>query len=568
MQEKTFGPSLPVSEELHATKYRGMGESYRDAMSRIANTLADNPKDFPEIREILLPMKFLPAGRVQSDIGSPRRTTAFNCFVSDTIEDSMDGIMRSATEAAQTMRLGGGIGYDFSTLRPRGDNIVSLDSRSSGPVSFMRIFDAVCKTISSAGHRRGAQMGVLRVDHPDIEEFIEAKANETDLTQFNISVGVTDAFMEAVKRGEEYELKFDGRVYKRLDALMLWNKIMALTWDWAEPGILFIDRINERNNLYYCETIAATNPCGEQPLPPNGACLLGSFNLVKYVVEGKTFSFDWKSFERDIPVIHRAMDNVIDRTTYPLVSQRDESIAKRRMGIGITGLANCCERLGYSYASAPMLRFTRRVLRTLTNALYLSSADVAGEKGSFPMFDFKAFKDSYTYGLLDDTVRERIKEKGLRNSHLTSIAPTGTISFSADNVSSGIEPPFSLEYQRTMQTDDGAVILNVKDYAFHKWGIQGKTADQLTVDEHLSVLVECSKWVDSAVSKTINVGTTVKWEEFKDVYMSAWESGCKGVTTFRSAGKRFGILNAAEAKEPEEGGACYINPEDGTRTCE
>jgi ribonucleoside-diphosphate reductase alpha chain len=568
MEEKTFGPSLPVSEELHREKYRGMGESFRDAMSRIANTLADNPKDFPEIRSILLDMKFLPAGRVQSDIGSPRRTTAFNCFVSDTIEDSMDGIMRAATEAAQTMRLGGGIGYDFSTLRPRGDNIVSLDSRSSGPVSFMRIFDAVCKTISSAGHRRGAQMGVLRIDHPDIEEFIEAKANETDLTQFNISVGVTDAFMEAVKRGDEYELKFDGRVYKRIDASMLWNKIMALTWDWAEPGILFIDRINERNNLFYCETIAATNPCGEQPLPPNGACLLGSFNLVKYLKDGAKVTFDWQSFEADIPIMHRAMDNVIDRTSYPLAAQRDEAASKRRMGIGITGLANTAERLGHPYSSTPMLRFTRRILRTLTNVLYASSAAVAKNKGHFPLFDFNSFKDSYTYGLLDDTVRQAIKEHGLRNSHLTSIAPTGTISFSADNISSGIEPPFSLEYQRTMQTADGAVILNVKDYAFHKWGLAGKTSDMLTVDEHLSVLVEASKWVDSAVSKTINVGTTVKWEEFKGVYMSAWESGCKGVTTFRANGKRFGILNPTEAKEPEEGGACFINPEDGTRSCE
>lgn len=569
MEEKKFGPSLPVSEELHATKYRGVGESFRDAMSRIANTLADNPQDFPKIRNILLEMMFLPAGRVQSDIGSPRRTTAFNCFVSDTIEDSMDGIMLAATNAAQTMRLGGGIGYDFSTLRPRGDNIVSLDSRSSGPVSFMRIFDSVCKTISSAGHRRGAQMGVLRVDHPDIEEFIEAKANETDLTQFNISVGVTDAFMEAVKKGEEYELKFDGRVYKRLDALMLWNKIMALTWDWAEPGILFIDRINERNNLFYCETISATNPCGEQPLPPNGACLLGSFNLVKYIKsKGEEYVFDWNLFQHDIPIIHRAMDNVVDRTTYPLDAQREEAYSKRRMGLGITGVANAGERLGLPYGSPKMLKWLRRVLRELTDTIYASSAVVAGEKGSFPLFSLEDFRESYTWSLLSDNTRELITRHGLRNSHLTSIAPTGTISFSADNISSGIEPPFSLEYQRTMQTDDGAVILNVKDYAYHKWGLAGKTSDQLSIDEHLSVLVEASKWVDSAVSKTINVGSTVTWEEFKEVYMKAWESGCKGVTTFRSAGKRFGILNPVEAKEPEEGGACYINPEDGTRSCE
>ena len=564
--EERFGPSLPVSEELHAQKYRGTGESFRDAMSRIANTLADNPGQFPLLREILLTMRFLPAGRVQSDIGSPRRTTAFNCFVSDTIEDSMGGIMRSATEAATTMRLGGGIGYDFSTLRPRGDNIVSLDSRSSGPVSFMQIFDAVCKTISSAGHRRGAQMGVLRVDHPDIEEFIESKANEDNLTQFNISVGVTDAFMEAVQKGEEYELKFDDRVYKRLDASMLWNKIMALTWDWAEPGILFIDRINERNNLHYCETISATNPCGEQPLPPNGACLLGSFNLVKYIREDD--KFDWKLFEADVPIVHRAMDNVIDNTSYPLDSQRSEAVSKRRMGLGVTGVANAGERLGLPYGTPDMLKWLRRVLRTLTNSLYAASSLVAREKGAFPVFDLAEFQQSYTWSLLSDNTRELIEKYGLRNSHLTSIAPTGTISFSADNVSSGIEPPFSLEYQRTMQQEDGAVILNVRDYAFHKWGIKGRTAGDLTVQEHLGVLVEASKWVDSAVSKTINVGDDVTWDEFKDVYMTAWESGCKGVTTFRAGGKRYGVLNAAEAKEPEEGGACYIDLKTGKKSCE
>ena len=259
-KDDEYGPTLPISKEIHAVKYRADGETFRESQSRVANTLADTPEHFYAFRDILLPQKFLPAGRVQASVGSPRKTTAFNCFVSRTIEDSMDGIMDAAKEAAQTMRLGGGIGYDFSTLRPKGDKIVTLDSSASGVVSFMEIFDAICKTVSSAGNRRGAQMGVLKIDHPDIEEFIEAKTNSTELTKFNISIGVTDEFMEAVEKGKEFELKFNGVVYKKVDAQYLWDKVMRATWDWAEPGILYIDRINEMNNLHYCETIAATNP--------------------------------------------------------------------------------------------------------------------------------------------------------------------------------------------------------------------------------------------------------------------------------------------------------------------
>ncbi len=566
------GPTLPPSEEIHATKYRQVGETFREAMSRIADTLTDDSDQFNEFRDILLDMRFLPAGRVQSDIGSPRRTTAFNCFVSQTIDDSMGSIMDTATRAAQTMRLGGGIGYDFSTIRPRGDLIVSLDSKSSGPVSFMQIYDAVCKTVSSAGNRRGAQMGVLRVDHPDIEEFIEAKANTDQLTQFNISVGVTDEFMESVRSGGEFELKFQGRVYKRVNARYLWEKIMRATWDWAEPGILFIDRINERNNLYYAETIAATNPCGEQPLPPDGACLLGSFNLVKYVLSSpgdrgdQPRRFDWSAFRHDIAPVHLAMDNVIDRTTYPLDSQEREAKHKRRMGLGITGAANAGEALGYSYGSPAYLKWLRRVLKTLTNELYAASARLAMEAGHCPVFDGQKFRDSYIYGILEAETRALIDAHGLRNSHLTSIAPTGTISFCANNVSSGIEPPYALEVDRVVKMEDGERIMRVKDFGLHEFGVRGKTADECTVDEHLNVLIECSKWVDSAVSKTLNVGDDVSWEDFKEIYMKAWEGGCKGCTTFRAAGKRFGILTKVE--EEPEGGACYIDPDTGVRSCE
>jgi ribonucleoside-diphosphate reductase alpha chain len=510
-------------------------------------------------------MKFLPAGRVQSDIGSPRRTTAFNCFVSQTIEDSMLGIMDSATRAALTMRRGGGIGYDFSTIRPRGDNIVSLDSKSSGPVSFMQIYDSVCKTVSSAGNRRGAQMGVLRVDHPDIEEFVEAKANTDNLTQFNISVGVTDEFMEAVQKDGEFELVFDDRVYDRVSARYLWDKIMRLTWDWAEPGILFIDRINEANNLYYCETISATNPCGEQPLPPNGACLLGSFNLAKYVTEkGK---FDLEGFRKDIPIVVRAMDNIIDRTSYPLDAQEVEAKNKRRMGLGVTAAANCGEALGYEYGSPGFIRWIHRLMKTLANECYRESAVLANEKGAFPLYDAEKFIEGEFFQKLDEDVQQLIRENGLRNSHLLSIAPTGTISFTADNVSSGIEPVFAHEYERTVKTEQGEVKMIVQDYGLREFGVRGKTANECTVNEHLGVLIAASKWVDSAVSKTINVGDNVSWEEFKEVYMDAWKGKCKGVTTFRAAGKRYGILNVIKPEE-DEGEACYYDPNTGKKTCE
>ena len=565
MEERIDGPTIPSSEEIHSSKYRGEGESFREAMSRIAHTLTDDHYTFDAFRNILLPMKFLPAGRVQSDIGSPRRTTAFNCFVSQTIEDSMLGIMDSATRAALTMRRGGGIGYDFSTIRPRGDNIVSLDSKSSGPVSFMQIYDSVCKTVSSAGNRRGAQMGVLRVDHPDIEEFVEAKANTDNLTQFNISVGVTDEFMEAVQTDGEFELVFDDRVYDRVSARYLWDKIMRLTWDWAEPGILFIDRINEANNLYYCETISATNPCGEQPLPPNGACLLGSFNLAKYVTEkGK---FDLEGFRKDIPIVVRAMDNIIDRTSYPLDAQEVEAKNKRRMGLGVTAAANCGEALGYEYGSPGFIRWINRLMKTLANECYRESAVLANEKGAFPLYDAEKFIEGEFFQKLDEDVQQLIRENGLRNSHLLSIAPTGTISFTADNVSSGIEPVFAHEYERTVKTEQGEVKMIVQDYGLREFGVKGKTANECTVNEHLGVLIAASKWVDSAVSKTINVGDNVSWEEFKEVYMDAWKGKCKGVTTFRAAGKRYGILNVIKPEE-DEGEACYYDPNTGKKTCE
>jgi len=560
--EVQYGMTLPISEEIDNVKYRQTGEDFYSKVVRIAEALKDTPDHFENFKDALRHMRFLPAGRVQNAMGAARQTTAYNCFVSGAIEDSMDSIMGRATDAAETMRRGGGIGYDFSRLRPRGDRIKSLDSRASGAVSFMQIFDAVCQTIASSGHRRGAQMGVLRVDHPDIEQFITAKNDGTSLTGFNISVGITDEFMRCLEKKEPFPLQFEGRVHEEVDPVALWDMIMRSTWDWAEPGVLFIDTINKMNNLYYCENIEATNPCGEQPLPPYGACLLGSFNLTKYVGAG---AFDYGLFTGDIHHVVRAMDNVIDRTIYPLEAQEKEAKNKRRMGLGVTGLANAGEMCGMPYASEEFMKFSTKVLKTLRDHTYGASSLLAKEKGSFPLYDKDKYMEGKFFKTLPNWVQDQIKENGLRNSHLTSIAPTGTISLTADNVSSGIEPPFSLFYDRTIQEFDGHQIQRVEDYAY-RHGVNGRTANEISAEEHLSVLALTSKYIDSAVSKTCNVGDNVTYEEFKELYYNAWKQGCKGITTFRASGKRYGILN--EVKEEPKAEACYIDPATGQKECE
>lgn len=590
---KEYGPTLPISKEIHETKYRSKGESFKEAMTRVADALKDSEEHYQKFREILLEQRFLPAGRIQAAIGAPRSVTPYNCYVSGTIEDSFDSIMDRAKEAATTMRLGGGIGYDFSTIRPRGDLIASLDSKSSGPISFMDIFNSVCGTVSSAGHRRGAQMGVLRVDHPDIEEFIRSKNNSNRLTNFNISVGVTDKFMEAVKSDSSFDLVFNSKVYKTVRARYLWDELMRSTWDWAEPGVLFIDKMNRKNNLWYCEKIAASNPCGEQPLPPYGACLLGSFNLVKYIVQkgmgiyidedndGSSLAtwFDYESFKHDIEPVVRAMDNVVDVAIYPLKQQEIEAKSKRRMGLGVTGLANAGEALGYPYGSPEFLDFTESVLKVLRDTAYRSSISLAVEKGPFPLFKTEYLESEFAQSLPED-IRRDIAMYGIRNSHLLSIAPTGTISLSADNISSGIEPVFSHKYTRTIVTFDGVKEEEVEDYGLRVFGRMGLSSGSVTVDSHVKVLTTASRYVDSACSKTCNVGSGVTWDQFKDIYMQAWEGGASGCTTFRAEGKRFGVLKANAAEEVveseesqedtfvDEGAACYIDPSTGLRSCE
>lgn len=602
-----YGPEVPYSQELHAQKYRGNSESFREAMNRIAAVLADNERHFALFRNTLLNMRFLPAGRIQSAIGSTRRVTPYNCYVSGTILDSFvsgDGnIMERASQAAATMRMGGGIGYDFSTLRPRGDLIRKLQSYSSGPMSFMQIYDAVCTCVASSGHRRGAQMGVMRVDHPDIEEFIHSKQPSKEvqplwdlvadlmdgpekaqlvsalqstlkLTGFNLSVAVTDKFMECVASGDPFPLTFEGRVYREVDAGALWDSMMRGTWDWAEPGVLFMDTINRMNNLYYCETIAATNPCGEQPLPPFGACLLGSFNLTKYIQladTNHTFMFDWELFSSDIAPVVRAMDNVVDRATYPLDAQKVEAHSKRRMGLGVTGLANAGEALGYAYGSKAFLEFEAKILDTLRDESYLASALLAKEKGAFPLYYPEKYLAGEFVKTLREDVRETIAKYGIRNSHLTSIAPTGTISLCADNISSGIEPVFAYSFSRTVQEFEGPRTEQVTDYGHRVFGVSGKTCDQVTVEEHVNVLTTAALRVDSAVSKTCNIPSDVSWNDFKNVYVRAWENGAKGCTTFRLGGKRSGILSAQNDEDPTQEkteSQCRIDPQTGRRECE
>ena len=577
------GPSVPLSQEIDKMKYRQDGETFHDKVLRLALSMSDDKEHEIELKEIFGEMRFLPAGRVQSAMGSKRITTAYNCFVSGEVKDSMKDIMKMAAQAAETMRKGGGIGYDFSKIRPHGDLIESLQSKASGPISFMGIFDAVCQTIASSGHRRGAQMGVLRVDHPDIYSFVGAKRNSDKLTGFNISVGITDKFMLALDQEDDsFDLTFEGKVYKTISARHLWNEIMESTWDYAEPGVLFVDRINELNNLSYCETISATNPCGEQPLPYYGACLLGSFNLTKYLlphtiladeVDGvKTaYHFDWKQYKADIPHVVRAMDNVIDRTIYPLKEQQDEAKAKRRMGLGITGLANAGELLGYPYGSEAFLNWSESIFKILRNGTYAASIKLAEEKGSFPLYTEEYNKSNFIK-TLPYTIRKELKKHGIRNSHLTSIAPTGTISLVADNVSGGLEPVFSHYYDRTIQTFEGPRVERVEDYAFSR-GCKGVTANSISVNAHVDILALASHYVDSAVSKTCNVGDEVTYEEFKKVYQKAWSEGCKGITTFRAAGKRYGILNEVveeqkdETDETEKVEACFIDPQTGQKEC-
>src|SRR5215469_14259157 len=548
-----------ISQQIWDMKYRlktpeggAVDRTIEDTWRRVATALAAPERDkalwADRFYDALSDFKFLPAGRVVAGAGSGRNVTLFNCFVMGTIPDDMSGIFTHLREAALTMQQGGGIGYDFSTLRPKGAPVKGVGADASGPLSFMDVWDAMCRTIMSAGHRRGAMMATMRCDHPDIEAFIEAKRAPGRLRMFNLSVLVTDAFMQAVKEDAPWDLTFGGTHFKTLQARELWDKIMRATYAYAEPGVIFIDRINRLNNLYYAETISATNPCGEQPLPPYGACLLGSINLAALVKEPFTESarLDLDELSRLVSLAVRMMDNVVDVSRFPLEQQTKEAKAKRRIGLGVTGLADALILCGLRYGSAKAVATTEAWMRAIERAAYLASAYLAGEN---------------IQGL-DSDVRDAIAKHGIRNALLTSVAPTGTISIFADNVSSGLEPVFSFKYTRNVLMPDGTrKEEDVTDHAYrlyHRITGAGENAalpdyfvdaQSLAPADHVVMQAAVQKYVDSSISKTINVPVDFPFEQFKDVYLRAYELGCKGCTTYRPNAITGAVLEVRSAEK-------------------
>jgi ribonucleoside-diphosphate reductase alpha chain len=564
--------AAPIAEQIWDMKYRfkqadgtANDVTVEDTWRRIARSLASVEKDQElwegRFYEALEDFKYLPAGRITAGAGTERSVTLFNCFVMGTVPDSMGGIFDMLKEAALTMQQGGGIGYDFSTIRPRGADVKGVAADASGPLSFMDVWDAMCRTIMSAGSRRGAMMATMRCDHPDIEHFITAKSDSARLRMFNLSVLVTDDFMEAVKADGSWELQFDGKIYHTVQARDLWNKIMKSTYDYAEPGVIFIDRINKANNLGYCETISATNPCGEQPLPPYGACLLGSINMARLVAnpfeEGA--DLDEAALGKLVATAVRMMDNVVDASRFPLEAQRLEAQNKRRIGLGVTGLADALLMVGQRYGSDEAAATTERWLKLIARESYLASVELAKEKGAFPLLDKEAYLASGNMKNMDDDVRAAIAEHGIRNALLTSIAPTGTISLYAGNVSSGIEPVFAYAYSRkVLQKDGSRTEEEVVDYAVQLW--REKFGDKELPDffvnaqtlapaDHVKMQAAAQKWIDSSISKTINCPEDISFDEFKDVYMQAYETGCKGCTTYRPNDVTGSVLSVSESTE-------------------
>ena len=567
--------AAPIAEQIWDMKYRfkqadgtPIDQSVEDSWRRIARSLAVVENDSEAWEEkfyhALEDFKFLPAGRITAGAGTERRVTLFNCFVMGTIPDSMAGIFDMLKEAALTMQQGGGIGYDFSTIRPKGADVLGVAADASGPLSFMDVWDAMCRTIMSAGSRRGAMMATMRCDHPDIEDFITAKSDAARLRMFNVSVLVTDAFMEAVKADGPWELTFGDKVYHTVNARDLWNKIMQSTYDYAEPGVIFIDRINEANNLGYCETIAATNPCGEQPLPPYGACLLGSINLARLVKNPFEVDADLDPVAMTdlVATAIRMMDNVVDASKFPLPQQEQEAQAKRRIGLGVTGLADALLMTGLEYGTDAAAAKTEEWMKAIARASYLASVELAKEKGAFPLFDAEPYLSSSNMAQMDDDVRDAIREHGIRNALLTSVAPTGTISLYAGNVSSGIEPVFAYAYTRkVLQKDGSRTEEEVVDYAVQMWRDKfGDTplpdhfvnAQTLSPAAHVKMQAAAQKWIDSSISKTINCPEDISFEEFKDVYIQAWDSGCKGCTTYRPNDVTGSVLSVSEEKSAPE----------------
>ncbi|MCZ6720583.1 MAG: adenosylcobalamin-dependent ribonucleoside-diphosphate reductase [Proteobacteria bacterium] len=568
----------PISLQIWDMKYRlkdaagrPVDKTIEDSWRRVARALAGaEPPDGKErweerFYEALEDFRFLPAGRILAGAGAERNVTLFNCFVMGTIPDDMAGIFEHLKEAALTMQQGGGIGYDFSTLRPKGAPVQGVGADASGPLSFMDVWDAMCRTIMSAGYRRGAMMATMRCDHPDIEDFIAAKREPGRLRMFNLSVLISDAFMDAVKEDRSWELKFGGTVYKSLAARDLWEEIMRSTYSYAEPGVIFIDRINRLNNLHYCETIHASNPCGEQPLPPYGACLLGSINLTRLVE--RPFEVDARlnlsELDRLTRTAVRMLDNAIDISRFPLAKQSHEARAKRRMGLGVTGLADALIMCGARYGSEDAIKLTETWMPALARAAYLASTELAAEKGAFPLFDAEPYLAGETVRSMNPDVQDAIRKNGIRNALLTSIAPTGTISLLADNVSSGLEPVFCFTHTRNLLLPDGSLKPEtVQDHAYRLFRrLKGEDAplpeyfvdaQGLMPGDHVIMQAAAQKYIDSSISKTINCPEEIAFEDFKDIYMQAYALGCKGCTTYRPNEITGAVLEAAGEEAPGE----------------